>query len=430
MVSTPNTEISSSFISLLTDICEENSTMTDIVKRSEYLVKAISFCLPLNEVNVQSDAQFLYNTFNLISVILDGCDDAPGFAEILLKNTEIISLIKRQFRRDDFDDNVLAATETLAILLQIQPNFISDEEQYRTPPASNENDSDGEDVEGGNEELLNLLLRFIANEKNPKSSSEDEAAHNGFNALTLFTLNEKGIELFVQLKGIEYLLDCWTSKAKTAMLAVKAIETALAASTPCCIQFIDAGGLERLTKTLKDPKTLTSKKISSSIIGILDALLTMLPTGETKKAESKDDSKEDSTSDTKEKEQEDSSDSLDPEGKYFRMVLKIFEKKKKNEYKRITKLIKISEFIFENASDDEAESMDVFQTCACCIAILSGYASNNVRIQIFEDVNNSDNLDFQLIIDSAELRIEDAKSIAHRVEMGLETLAEFIDIVE
>ena len=51
LVSTPNTEISSSFISLLTDICE-NSNMVDVVKRSDYLVTSIKFCVPLNEVNI------------------------------------------------------------------------------------------------------------------------------------------------------------------------------------------------------------------------------------------------------------------------------------------------------------------------------------------------------------------------------------------
>lgn len=70
LVSTPNTQISSSFISLLTDICE-NSSMSDVVKRSDYLIEAISCCVPLSEISIQSDAQFLYNTFNLISVILE-----------------------------------------------------------------------------------------------------------------------------------------------------------------------------------------------------------------------------------------------------------------------------------------------------------------------------------------------------------------------
>ena len=61
----------------------------------------------------------------MISVILDGCEDAAGFAATLLKDTEILSLIKRQLTRDNFDDNVLAATETLAILLQMQPNLLA-----------------------------------------------------------------------------------------------------------------------------------------------------------------------------------------------------------------------------------------------------------------------------------------------------------------
>ena len=143
---------------------------------------------------------------------------------------------------------------------------------------------------------------------NPKSASEDEAAHNGFNAVSLFALNEKGNELLVQLNGIEMLLNCWNSKAKTAMLAVKTIETALSASTPCCIQFINAGGLKKLSQTINDPKTLTSKKICSSVIGILDALLTMLPLPSSNKPTLSVDG------------------SPDPDGKYFKKVIKLFKK--------------------------------------------------------------------------------------------------------
>ncbi|OHT06935.1 hypothetical protein TRFO_24892 [Tritrichomonas foetus] len=370
LVSTPNTEISSSFISLLTDICEDSTTI-DIIRRSDYLVTAIAGCLPLDEVNIQTDAQFLYNTFNLIAVILDGCEDAQGFADTILKNTELLELVKRQFKRDDFDENVLAATETLAILLQIYPQFIG------------ESDS----------ELLHLLLRFVANERNPKSASEDEAAHNGFNAVTLFAIDEKGNEMLVELRGIEILLNGWSSHSKTAMLAIKSLESALAASTPCCEQFIEFGGIKKLFRALNDPATLTSKKLSTRIIGILDALLTMLP-----------------------------DNSLS-----FKRVLKKFIE---NEYEKISKLIKLSEFVFENVTDDDADSMDTFQLCSCCLLILLAYLPNEAKAVIIENLSKSETLDFQLLIDTAELRIEEAPAIADKVRNGITILVQLVENVD
>ena len=370
LVSTPNTEVSSSFISLLTDICED-STAIDIVKRSNYLITAIQYCGPLDEVNVQTDAQFLYNTFNLISVILDGCEEPQEFAQKILKETEIISLIQRQLQRDDFDENVLAATETLAILLQLYPPFIAESDP----------------------ELLHLLLRFIANEQNPKSASEDEAAHNGFNALTLFALDKKGNEQLYELKGIEILLIGWSSKAKTAMLAVKVLESALAASVECCEQFIDYGGIKKLFHALSSPGTQSSLKVSSRVIGILDALLTMLPTDST----------------------------------YFKRVIRRFVKDK---LEKSAKMIKISEFIFDNVTEDNNDVMDVFQLCACCIFILIGYGTSDVRVQLILEIEKSETLDFQLLSDAAELRIDDAKEIADRVKTGIRIVSDIIENVK
>lgn len=393
LVSAPNTAVSSLFVSILTDICEQQ-TIIDVIKKSEFLYKAISVCLPINENNIQTDAQLLYNTFDLISIILDGCEDAPEFAKTLLNNTDILTLIKRQLQRDEFDDNVLAATETLAILLQLQPEFIT---TYDTGK-SEEEDEDADSIDG----LLNLLLRFVVNERNPKSSNEDEAAHNGFNAITLFALNEKGADMLAKQQGIEMLLSCWSSKVKTAPLAIKSIETALAASTPCCIQFIQANGLKKLSKTFTSADILTSKRKSVWCIGILDALLTMLPLPE-------------------------QGSELDPNGECFIKVLKMFQK---DNCKNSSKLIKISEFIFENVTENDSEMMDSFQMASCCIAIISHFSKNDVMAKILLGVATSETIDFQLIIDSATLRIDDAPSIAERVESSIQTVEKLKALVE
>jgi hypothetical protein len=78
-------------------------------------------------------------------------------------------VIQRQFARDDFDENVLASTEAIALLLQLHPMFIS--------------------------QLLNLLLRFCANARHIGS-----AGHNAFNLVSMIGTDAKGNEALAELK--------------------------------------------------------------------------------------------------------------------------------------------------------------------------------------------------------------------------------------
>ena len=116
------------------------------------------------------------------------------------------------------------------------------------------------------------------------------------------------------------------------------------------------------------------------------------------------------------------------------MKKKLMSKKRKksddndndDKFEKIKKFIKICEFIFDNVSEDDTESMDVFQMCACCIAILCGYSSHKVVAEIISCIAESETIDFPLIIDSAELRIDEAKTIADRVNAGLDTIVSVI----
>lgn len=361
-----DTSIMSTFVSITMDICDDVSNIEYVLK-SGILETAISKCECVDFKDVQSDAQFLYNTFGLISIILDGCDDGKDFANLLLKKTKLLSLIEKQFIRDDFDENVLAASETLAILLQIQPEF-------------------AKEIDIG---LVNLLLRFCANLMNPKSASEDEAAHNAFNAVILLALDEKGNQMIEKLNGLDIMLNCWSSKASSASLAIKTIESILSASEKCCLQFIDAGGIKKLFGSFK-VSLIKSSSTFLNIIGILDSLLTMLPIDST----------------------------------YFKRVIRKFEE---NECEKTKILIKFTEYLFDILNDKDPDSYDNLGLICTCIIIIFGYGSIKIQAEIIASVSESESLDFQLIIDSTELRIEGAKYITDKVKNSIKKLKEVID---
>ncbi|KAH0792440.1 DUF1716-domain-containing protein [Histomonas meleagridis] len=368
LIQCPNTEISSLFISILTDVCE-NTNSIPIVKRGNYLEIAISRCVTVNFIEVQPDAQLLYGTFNLIATILDGCEDAPDYATHLLQDTEVLSLIEKQFIRDDFDENVLAATETLAILLQIQPSFISK-------------------IDIG---LVNLLVRFCANLQNPKSASEIEAAHNAFNSVILIGLDEIGNEKLVELRAIDILLNCWTPHSSVALLAIRSVESVLSASKACCEQFIEGGGIKKLFSALNDQMIVKSQKFCVPIVGILDSLLTILDTDST----------------------------------YFMRVMRKFEEK---ECEKVERIVQIAEFLFDIVDEKNPDSLDNLQLCCCIIMVIFGYGSIEIQTKLIQEISDSESIDFQLVVDSAELRIDEAKSIADRVRKGIEMIQKVVDV--
>lgn len=362
LVQAENTEVSAMFVSILNDICEKESVI-ERLRKSDCVFEAINSCVRVDEANIQNDAQFLYDTLSLIATILDGCEDGREYAETLVEKTKLLEILQRQFSRDDFDENVLAASELLSVILQFQPKLV-------------------QKVDIG---LLNMLLRFCANERNPKTMGEDEAAHNAFNTVILFALDPKGNEMLAELKGVELLLSCWSPSAATAGLAIKAIEAGVSASSSLCEQFVEAGGLKKLFGSLK-PTSKVDKTFS--IIAIIDALLTMLPV----------------------------------ESTAFKRVLRKFCER---DCEKIKHFFAVSEFVALQQSEEEEEEEDsAFSTlmlCCSVISVLFAYCTTEGRVEIVTQISESETLDLETIIETAELRIENTS--------GLERVKDSIDVL-
>lgn len=366
LITSPNTEISALFVGILIDLCE-NDALIERLRRSDLLMHAIESCAAINEVRVQTDAQFLYNTLTLLSTILDGCDEGKEFASKLIRETKLLNVIKRQFERDDFDENVQACAEIMSILLQLDRESIAV-------------------VDAG---VLHMLLRFCANERNPESSGEDEAAHNAFNIVTLFALDKIGNEHLVELRGIEILLTVWSSSAATSRLSIKVIEAAVCVSPACCVQFVEAGGLKKLFGAFR------IRESRESIVAILDALLITLPV--------------DSSS--------------------FRRVIRKFCERN---FEKVSLFFEICEFVAasqeEDGGDDDDEEEDtafsMLMLCCSAIAVLFLYAPADLRVSLVAHMLKSDAIDLETVVDTAELRVADNRTGLERVHEAITVLRE------
>jgi hypothetical protein len=225
----------------------------------------------------------------------------------LLETTALVQVIQRQFARDDFDENVLASTEALAILLQLHPMFISQ-------------------LNAG---VLNLLLQFCANARHLGSAGEDEAAHNAFNLISMIGMNAK--KLF-------------------------------------------SGGK-------------SSVKSTFAVIGIIESPLTVLST----------------------------------ESVSFERVIRKFVE---NESEKVDKLIDMSVFVSnqQTETDEDDPTIEALMKCCASIVVLFGFAVDVVQLAIVRAVNASEILDFETILETAELRADDSPGIAERIRIGVRLL--------
>jgi hypothetical protein len=322
---------------------------------------AIETCVSLDERHVQPDAQYLYNTFNLITTILDGCDESQDFSHELLSATPLLRIVERQFSRDDFDENVFAAIETLEILLQTQPRFIAK-------------------LDVG---LLNLLLRFCANQRRPASASEDEAACNGFDVVALVGMDSVGNQKIAELNGVEILLNCWSPTATTVALVVRTLDAVLGGSPVCCDQFVDAGGLKKLFLGAQK-----STKYTFAVVGIIESLLTILPV--------------DSVS--------------------FKRVVRKFA-----ESDKVPKFVEMTEFVSANQTEGDGDqddpAFDAFMRCCAVLAVLFAFSVQDVRLAVLRALDACDMIDIETVIETAELRVEECPAaVAERIRTGTDLL--------
>ena len=373
LISFPKTEISSSFMSVLTDLAEDPNHIERIIKE-EFIQISIKACEKIDEVNVQSDAQFMYLTFELLSITLDGCDDSKQVSETVLKETNILKLIEKEFTRDDFDENVLAASELLAIMLQTSPSL----------------------VKTLNIGLVNLIVRFCANMRATKHADEDEAASNGFNIIILLAMDKEGIDKLIQINAIEVLLACTeiVTNSKTekssARLALNAIEACCSSSSICCEQLVDHNGLKKIFSFLREG-LVQNQSLCSNVISIIESMLTQLPIESTSMQ---------------------------------RVMLKFID----DNSSKVQILIKIGEKLFENVKfDDDGniaendDSFDTFCLVCSCLVVLVGIGTKEVKISVLQGVIESEVIDSELIIDSASIRAEMAQSIKERLDNSIKT---------
>lgn len=365
-----NTQISSVIMDILSDLCEfdKESRSPEFLKKSDFAIIAITSCLDLDEVNIQSDAQMVYNTFSFISKLLENIDEPNEYASILLGKSSIVSLVQKQFERVDFDDNIFVASDTFATLLQFHPKYAD-----KLP-----------------KELLSSLLKCCWKfKKKNLSPEEDETIHNIFNIISIYVLNEKGNQIFSDvLKGMGILIDCWSVSSPS--MAISTIVSAVATSQTSCEQFIDAGGLRKLFSAMNEPKVTTNKELCESLITLLNSLLTTLP----------------------------------PISTYFKRILRKFQEK---EFEKIGKFIIIGESIFDNVdtvTDDDTFS--VFEMFCCSLLILLGYSPDDMKIKFIEAIKASESLNGQLVTDTAYLLASDVPSIMVLILPGVAVINSLI----
>ena len=379
LVAIPNRKISSSFLSILCDISEDPNCV-DRVIRENIIEFALKSCEILDEVNNQSDAQFLYSTFELISIIIDGCEDPKQVVDGLMKNTNILKLITKEFEREDFDENVLSASELLAILLQISPQLIKEV-----------------DIK-----LVNLVINFCANMRKTAQAAEDEAASNAFNIVTLLAMDDSGSQKLLEVKAMEILLACMEStgsktEKSSAKLAFNAIEACLSGSEKFCEQFVDLGGLRKVFGFMNDAGLPTKHSLSSNVVSVIDSMLTQLPLESTQ-------------------------------------IQRVIRKFSEKECAKVNMLIAIAEIMFKESKFDDDGSVsaddDSFDSfCLACASLteLVCYAPKEVKIAVIQGINESQILDSSLVIDGATRRAELAESIKERVMSGVKVYASVVD---
>ncbi|EAY21618.1 hypothetical protein TVAG_013840 [Trichomonas vaginalis G3] len=372
LISIPDTEISAIFLSILTDLSEKTENIERLIKE-KYIITAIKNAESIDEINIQSDAQYLYSIFNLISTIIDGCEEPKAFIDSFIKDTILLKLIERQFQRDDFDQNVLAASELLAIILQSNTSTIAL-------------------IDDG---FINLILRFCANMHTTKQAEEDEAASNAFNIVIILAMDPVTVKILANLGVVDILLQCTGSSShktekSSALLAYNALDACLSTLPLCCEQFVDADGIQKVFGLLGNQSLKKNFEFLSNVISIIDSLLS----------------------------------SLQKDSTQMKRVLRKFQEK---DYEKMNIWIKLTEYLFKNVNFEEEDqsNSDIFDTflqCCSSISILMYLLPNEAKVELASKINESMVIDYQLVIDSALELLEQSPNIKDRVEGGIKII--------
>jgi len=368
LLSKGDIRIGTVLLSIMADLCEfeDNSVSLEYIKRSDIFSVSFSRSLVIDEVNVQNEAQFISNLFSLVLQVIDSDEDPSDFAENILQKTKFIDLVEKELKRDDFDDNILNSTESLSILLQLCPRFVS------------------EISEG----MLNLIIRFISNFKNRKIPTEREASHNAFNVLSLVFLDDQGNNLLRKIGTMDFLIDFWGSSTK---LVLPVIESALADSPESCLSFIDAGGLRKLFVTLNSDIIINKREIRASLVSIIDSLFSLVPI----------------------------------DSKYMTRLVKKFHEK---DYQNLQSFLTLVEYIFTKVDHEtKNDEFPSFQLICSSLGILFIISPEDIQMKIISFISDSQTIDFSLISDTIFVRIGDEPKLQDILSKASKALSRFVE---
>lgn len=373
IVALENTKISSHFISFIIDFVDSPENAEKIIK-DKLVNDAINACEDLDEVNYQTDAQFLYEVFKLITELVDGCDDAEVFIEDLVKNTKLLSVILKQFNREDFDENVLEASEVLIVSIQIYKNCVSIIDDA----------------------LINRILFYCSNLRSTSNANEDEFASNCYDIISSIAIDEVGVKKLESLLPIELLLGCWSTKKDSeksisSKLTIKTIVTCLMNSPIMCEQFVNSGGIKKLFSSLNHSSFTKNTKKSKRLNDLVSIILSLMVRL--------------------------SSDSI-----HFQRVFRKFIEK---DHEKLNLIIDIAENFFSHidVSKDDDDSWSIFQSISCVVLIIFGFSKNETRVSILTKVSGSKLIDMESIVDAAKEYI-DEYNFTDNIKAGVELYSE------
>eukprot|EP00124_Ichthyophonus_hoferi_P005491 Ihof_evm2s810 gene=Ihof_evmTU2s810 len=225
--------IATGCIGLICDSREEGVAFIDALMEADFLELLMQNLERLDET-VREDADCVHNTLGLIENL---CALKPGIFKPVFHNAKLRQWLKFRLKQKVFDANKLYAAEILAILLQ------QGEENWKL---------------FGEEEGLDMLLRFLAFYRNrdPKSSEEIELMNNYFDALCSCLMRSDNKTKFLQGEGIELMIIMLSKHGACIQCNVKPCCTAYHAT--CAMKV----GLYMRLGLLEDSKTGTTRSVS------------------------------------------------------------------------------------------------------------------------------------------------------------------------
>eukprot|EP00981_Chlorochromonas_danica_P003931 scaffold743_cov177-Ochromonas_danica.AAC.19 len=233
MVAHENTDISLAAVSLFQEMIdednareapEETTQLLEAFLKAQGLELISQNLLRLDETSSDEDAQGVYNTFNLLEIIMERGEDYPL---AILTRTQILSFLIQRVQSKVYDANKLYASELLSSLTLSLPEEVAKRVVQE-------------------EVLFEGLLQAIAHyrKREVKLAEEVECLENLFLTLSTLLLQRGCQEVFVRLEGLELLVRCLQGQQAAAFCSLSTLSSALLHSPQACARFVEVGGLK------------------------------------------------------------------------------------------------------------------------------------------------------------------------------------------